>query len=71
MNTPPVKSSFWRSMRAVGWSLLGVRKNAEYEKDLAQVNPLHVVVVGVLALLLFVLGLVAVVHWVVGSAGGQ
>lgn len=68
--TQPAKPSFWRSMRVVGWGLLGVRKNAEYQKDLAHVNPLHVVVAGMIAVLLIVLGLLALVNWVVGSGAG-
>ena len=67
MNSP-TKPSFWRSLRVVGWGLLGVRKNTEYQKDLAQVNPLHVIVAGIVAVLLIVLGLVLLVNWVVGSS---
>ena len=67
MNSP-AKPSFWRSLRVVGWGLLGVRKNTEYQKDLAQVNPLHVIVAGIVAVLLIVLGLVLLVNWVVGSS---
>lgn len=68
MMAPPVKASFWRSVRMVGWGLLGVRKNAEYQKDLAQTNVLHVVVAGVVLVLVLVLGLVALVNWVAGAA---
>ena len=68
MTAPASKPSFWRSMRMVGWGLLGVRKNAEYQKDLQQVNPLHVVMAGIIAVVVIVLGLVGLVKWVVGSA---
>lgn len=61
------KGSFRRTFAAVAWSFFGVRKNAEYEKDVAHLNPVHVIVAGVVAAALFVLGLWALVKWVVAS----
>ena len=65
---PPVlqrKGSFARTVRAVAWSLIGLRKGSEYQQDLQKINPLHVIVVGLGAIFLLVLGLIAVVNWVV------
>ena len=59
------KAGFISALRAVLWSFLGVRGRAGYEKDAAQLNPVHVIVAGVLAAVVFVLVLVAVVRWVV------
>ena len=59
------KGSFWRTVKAVGWSFLGVRKNSEYQEDTAKLNPVHIIVVGIVGAMLFVLGLVALVNWVV------
>jgi hypothetical protein len=61
------KGSFIGTMRAVAWSFFGVRKGADYERDLSQLNPVHVVVAGVIGALLFVLALVFLVQWVIGS----
>lgn len=61
------KGSFWQTVKAVGWSFFGVRKASGYEEDVAKINPLHVIVAGVLAAALFVLGLVLLVKWVVAS----
>jgi hypothetical protein len=61
------RGSFLRSFKAVAWSFFGVRKGTEYEKDVAQLNPLHVVVAGILAAALFVAGLVLLVKWVISS----
>lgn len=61
------RGSFLRTFRAVAWSFFGVRKGAEYEKDVAQLNPLHVIVAGIVAAALFVTGLVLLVNWVIGS----
>ena len=61
------KGSFINTMKAVGWSFFGVRKGADYEKDVNQLNPVHVVIAGVLGAVLFVLFLVLVVNWVLAS----
>lgn len=61
------KGSFLRTMQAVAWSFFGVRKAAEYERDVGQLNPLHVIVAGVIGASLFVLALVLIVNWVLAS----
>ncbi len=61
------RGSFGRTFKAVAWSFFGVRKSAEYEKDIAQLNPLHVIVAGIAAAALFVVGLVMLVKWVISS----
>jgi len=50
---------------AVVWSFLGIRRRADYAKDLEQLNPVHVVIAGVVGAALFVLALVLLVRWVV------
>jgi hypothetical protein len=66
------KGSFAQTMKAVAWSFFGIRKSAEYDKDVSQLNPVHVIVAGVIGAALFVGLLIAVVNWVIGSgvAGG-
>jgi hypothetical protein len=61
------KGSFLQTMRAVAWSFFGIRKGSEYEKDVGRLNPVHVVIAGVLAAGLFVLALVTLVNWVLSS----
>jgi len=56
-------------MRAVAWSFFGVRKRSGYEQDAAQLNPVHVIVAGVLAAAVFVAALLLVVRMVVAQAG--
>ena len=60
----PGRSSALRSIRAVAWSLIGLRKGSEFEQDI-KMNPLHIVAVGIAGAILFVLALVALVNWVV------
>ena len=61
------KGSFWQTVRAVGWSFFGVRRGADYEQDVHKLNPIHVVVAGVIGAALFVALLVGLVRWVVSS----
>ena len=61
------KGSFWGTMRAVAWSFLGIRKGKGYEEDVSQLNPVHVIIAGVVGAVLFVLTLVVLVRWVLGS----
>ena len=66
--TPSVKpSSFLRTVQAVLWSFVGLRKGSEYQQDLEKLNPFHIIGVGIGAALLFVLGLIALVNWVVAQ----
>ncbi|WP_148661512.1 DUF2970 domain-containing protein [Roseateles chitosanitabidus] len=65
------KGSFWGTFRAVAWSFFGVRKGSEYEKDVSQLNPLHVIAAGVIAAALFVVGLILLVRWVVSSGAAM
>ena len=65
--TAPATPSVWRSVKLVAWSFLGVRSNTEYQQDLAKVSPLHVVAVGLVAVLMLVVGLVILVNWVVAK----
>ena len=57
--------SFLQTVKAVAWSFLGIRKRAGYEQDVQTLNPVHVIVAGLLAAVLFVLSLVWLVDWVV------
>ncbi len=49
----------------MGWALLGVRKGSEWHKDSAQIKPLQIVAVGIVAIFVFVLLLIGLVNWVV------
>lgn len=49
----------------MAWAFLGVRKDSEWHSDSAQMTPLLVLVVGLVAIFGFVLLLIGVVNWVV------
>ena len=62
-----VKRPLWRSIVAVAWSFIGIRKNSEFQEDLSHITPLHILGVGLAAGLLFVIGLIVVVNLVVAK----
>ena len=65
--TAPGKACLLQTVKAVAWSFVGIRKQSGYEDDLAKINPLHVIAVGLVAVLLIVVGLVVLVNWVVAK----
>lgn len=69
MNTPVTqrKGSIWRTIKAVGWSFVGLRSRGEYEKDVEQLNPVHIVIAALVGVLVFVGGLILLATWVVGK----
>lgn len=61
------KGSFLQTMKAVAWSFFGVRKGKDYEQDVSQLNPIHVVIAGVLGAAIFVVALLLIVRWVLAK----
>ena len=56
------KASFGATMKAVFWSFLGIRKRSDYEKDSTSLNPVHVIIAGLIGVLLFIGVLVTLVR---------
>ena len=61
------RGSLLQTLRAVAWSFLGIRRSDGYAQDVSKLNPVHVIIAGVVGGLLFVLALVLLVRWVIGS----
>jgi Protein of unknown function (DUF2970) len=61
------KGSFLQTMGAVAWSFFGVRKSRDHEQDVARLNPLHLVIAGIIGALLFIGVLVLLVNWIIAS----
>ena len=59
--------SFVQTIKAVAWSFVGLRKGAGYQQDVQKLNPVHVIIAGLIGAALFVLSIVFLVRWVVGS----
>jgi len=58
-------ATFLQTMKAVLWSFLGIRKHSEHEKDVARLNPIHVILAGILAAAIFIFTLLMIVRSVV------
>ena len=56
-----------RTVKAVMWSFVGLRTRGDYEQDVAQLSPLHIVIVGLLGVFVFVGSLILLATWVVGK----
>jgi hypothetical protein len=65
----PKEASLLQVASAVFWSFFGVRKGRHMQQDTVTIKPLHVIIVGLIAGLLFVLTLVTIVSVIVRSAG--
>lgn len=65
--SPAQKGSIFRTVKAVMWSFVGLRSRAGYEQDVVQLNPVHVIVTGLVGVFIFVGSLVLLATWVVGK----
>ena len=61
------KASFAMTMKAVFWSFFGIRKRSDYEKDAAQLNPVHVIIAALIGVALFIGVLVTLVRFAVAK----
>jgi len=59
------KPNLLQTISAVLWSFFGVRKGRDHDRDMAQLNPVHVVITGVVLGILFVLTLLMIVKNVI------
>lgn len=63
----PQRAGFLSTVRAVLWSFAGVRKRRDYHQDASSLNPVHVIIAGIFAAVVFVLSIVLVVRFVVSQ----
>jgi hypothetical protein len=62
------KVSFLQTMKAIFWSFFGVRKGAHSHQDEANLNPVHVVIAGLLGALLLIVVLLVIVKIVLARS---
>ena len=67
LSDPPAQPGFVQTLRTVAWSFFGVRRAADHAQDVAKLNPVHLVIAGLIGAALFVAALVLLVQWVVAS----
>ncbi len=58
---PAEEATFGQTAAAVFWSFFGVRRKSAFERDHRALNPVHVVIMGLLAAAIFVGTLVTIV----------
>lgn len=58
---PAPKAGLLETARAVLWSFFGVRGRNAHESDLARLNPIYVILMGLVLAAAFVLGLIMLV----------
>ena len=63
--SPARKMPLWRTVKAVAWSFVGLRARGDYEDDIKNLSPLHIIAVGLAGVFVFVAVLVLLVNWVV------
>jgi hypothetical protein len=61
------KLNFIQTLKAIAWAMFGVRKGTGYQEDIEKLNPVHLVVAGLLFGVLFVVSLVTIVSLVLTS----
>ncbi|QHI99405.1 DUF2970 domain-containing protein [Xylophilus rhododendri] len=62
--TDATKPSVLRTLKAVAWSFIGLRKASGLDED-TRLNPLIVCAVGIAATFVLVIGLMVLVRWMV------
>ena len=61
------KLSFFQTLKAVLWAMFGVRKGSNYQEDIAKLNPVHLIVAGILLTVIFVVSLVKIAGWAISQ----
>jgi hypothetical protein len=56
-----------QTLRAVAWSFLGIRRSSGHAHDGQTLNPVHVVIGGILCAAVFIGAVLMLVRWVVSS----
>lgn len=57
--------SFWATMVAVAWSFIGLRRKKDFDEDVGRLNPLYVIIAGLIGTAIFIGILLTVVNMVV------
>ena len=59
------KPSFLYSMKAAFWSFFGLRRKRDFDTDSAGLNPVHVIIAGLIGVACFIGLLIAIIKLVV------
>ena len=64
---PGEKRTFLQTMVAILWSFIGLRRRSDYEHDAEHMNPVYVIIAGLLAAVAFIVILVVAVKFAVAQ----
>ncbi|MEO7031728.1 MAG: DUF2970 domain-containing protein [Herbaspirillum sp.] len=53
-NKPVHKVSFLYTLRAIAWSFIGLRRTKDFNHDVTGLNPVHVIIAGLIGLVIFI-----------------
>ena len=59
------KMSFPATLKAIAWSFIGLRRKSDYERDVTGLNPVYVLIAGLIGVAVFIGILVLIVNLVV------
>ncbi len=63
-SNPKKLSSILSAFKAVAWSFLGIRTQSGYDSDRTRLNPVHVILAGLILAFVFVLTLILIAYQV-------
>lgn len=61
------KRSFGATLLAVAWSFVGLRRRRDYEHDVTGLNPVYVIIAGLIGVAIFIAVLIMIVKVVVAT----
>ena len=64
---PKANASFFQVMKAVLWSMLGVRQQKGYEDDTAKITLKQAVIAGLIGGFIFVVSMLTFVYFIIGQ----
>ncbi len=60
------RGSLLHTVKAIGWGFFGVRSGRAHELDRVHLNPVHVIIAGIVLAGVMVVVLVLIANWAVG-----
>lgn len=57
------QASLWRTVVSIAWAFFGVRKGADYQEDIKNLNIFHIIFVGIAGCFVLVIALMLVAKW--------
>lgn len=68
-NPAPRRVSLWQTLQSVSASMFGVQSSKNRQRDFTHGNPLHFIIIGLLAVGVFIAVLIVIVKLVLHYAG--